>query len=353
MARDGNGAHRRIFTFGVGADVNTPLLNALATESRAAATFVLNDKEVDEKIAAVFERLCGPVMADPRLTVVDAQGRPAPGAVMDVIPERLPDLFKGDQLVVLGRYVADSPLTFELTGDFRGRVRTFRFAFAVDNASTKNGFVPRLWASRRIGVLTDAIRQAGVDSPPAYGGMFVATAATDPRARELVEEVVRLSTEFGVMTEYTAFLALEGSDLSSPDAVLRQAQQNFDRRAGRVRSGIGSVNQEMNIMAQANQSVLNHANYFNDKNLNRVSVNAVRQVGDRAFYQRHGRWVDSSYVANAQRAAPREVRFGTSEYFALANQLANDGRQGAMALNGDILLNVDGRAVLVCGPAGR
>ncbi len=334
------GSQRRIFSFGVGADVNTPLLNWISDQTGGVATFVLNDTDLEEKIARTFKRLSEPVMSNPQLRVLDRQGRDDPGAVRDMLPQPR-DLFRGDQLVVLGAYRGNQPLIFELTGNMNGRKRSFRFTFDTDKASVRNSFVPRLWASRKIGFLSDAIRQ--IQQP-----------ATDPRMKELVDEVVRLSTEFGVMTEYTSFLALEGTDLSEQDAVLSQANSNFVNRASYVRSGKASVNQEINNNFRKNQISLDHANEYTDQNLNRVSITSVRQVSDRTFYRKNGQWVDSGFVSQSSIAKPfREIGFGTEEYFDLVERLAAQGRQGSLALGGDILIMVDGRPILVRGPMGK
>ncbi len=117
---------KRVFTFGVGVDVNSPLLEHLASASRATATFVLPGEDLELKVAQVFQRLSGPVLAEPRLTVLDGDGNPAAGRTRDLIPTRLPDLFDGDQLAVLGQYVGERPLAFRLTGQYLGRQRNFR-----------------------------------------------------------------------------------------------------------------------------------------------------------------------------------------------------------------------------------
>ena len=91
-------------------DVNTPLLSKVASESRATATFVLPNEDVELKVAQVFKRLSGPVLADPELAVVTAAGAPAPARTRDVLPRQLPDLFEDDQLIVLGRYLAPRTL---------------------------------------------------------------------------------------------------------------------------------------------------------------------------------------------------------------------------------------------------
>ncbi|MCK4305690.1 MAG: VWA domain-containing protein [Candidatus Eisenbacteria sp.] len=328
---DRNPQERRIFTFGVGVDVNTPLLDRIATATRARSTYVLPGEDVEVKVA---------------------------------------------QLLLLGRYTGDDPLDFRLTGNFLGRERTFRHKFDLDRATTRNAFVPRLWASRKIATLVDAIRQMGAE-----GGLYHPdpSLARDPRFRELVDEIVRLSTEFGILTEYTAFLAEEGSELSDREFVLHRAGRNFYDRAITMRSGKAAVGQSLNYKAQAEQKVLNSSNsmVFMDaptglKNAHRggnaapgwasrsaeempagvrnVSFESVRQVNDRAFFKRQGRWVDSRILNRAVAAMPtKTIAFGSDDYCALALKLAQQGRPGSIALKGDILLEVDGESILVTG----
>src|SRR5262249_46615397 len=102
LARTGNAHERRIFTFGVGVDVNTPLPEKLAYESRATTAFILPGENVEAKVAAVFRRLHGPVLADPVLTVSTRGSRIR---ARELIPGRLPDVFEDDQIVVLGQYL--------------------------------------------------------------------------------------------------------------------------------------------------------------------------------------------------------------------------------------------------------
>ncbi|MDP2897433.1 MAG: VWA domain-containing protein [bacterium] len=355
VAMKANAYERRIFTFGVGVDVNTPLLERIALETRATATFVLPKEDVEVKVSQVFNRLSGPILASPKLEIASARQRTDSGIsvarVRDVIPDRLPDLFEGDQLVVLGKYIGEEPLTFELSGNYLGRERTFRFTFDLDNATTRNAFVPRLWASRKIGMLVDAIRQLGADVGPLPTQRSV---SGDPRLKELVDEIVSLSTEFGILTEYTAFLAREGTDLTRRDEVLAEANRNFHERAIYTRSGLGAVNQGFNSDFQRRQQVLNYRNNFFDANMNRVAIAQVQQINDMAFYRRGNRWVDSRVVEKENEVKPRrEVVFGSEEFRMLAQRLASENRQGAISFNGDVLLVVDGEPILVKGTVAK
>jgi Ca-activated chloride channel family protein len=276
------------------------------------------------------------------LDVLEKDGSPALGRTRDILPDKLPDLFEGDRLVLLGQYVGDRPVTFRIRGNYLGETRTFTFTFHFDKANVQNGFVPRLWASRKIAELIDAIRQMGADP---------ATSANDPKVKELVDEIVRLSTEFGILTEYTAFLAREGTDLGNRREVLREAADLFESRALEVRSGAAEVNQSLNMIQQKEQQTLNYSNVFLDANMQRVSVAGIQQVNDWTYYRRGNRWVDSRLIGEHAEVKPKRiVRFGSDEYIELARRLARENRQGSIALSGDVLLLVDGEPVLIQGP---
>ncbi len=351
LAVKANQYEKRIFTFGVGVDVNTPLLEKIASESRATATFVLPREDVEVKVAQVFKRLAGPVLAGPELEIVDRGGNPAAERVRDLVPSKLPDLFEGDQLILLGQYVGEVPLTFKVSGNYLGRKRTFTFTFDLEKATAKNSFVPRLWASRKIAVMIDAIRQLGADASPAT---IRGRGPTDPRIKELVDEIVRLSTEFGILTEYTAFLAREGTDLTDVHRVAEEAERNFVDRAMKTRVGLGAVNQSLNNMQLSTQAQLNVKNVYLDENLQRVAITTVQQVSDRAFYRREGRWVDSRLVTKEDQIQPdRVIEFGSAEFRELAGRLARDGRQGSLALRGDILMLVGDELILVTAGGGK
>lgn len=330
---------RRIFTFGVGVDVNAPLLEKIADESRAKAEFVLPKEDVEVKVGKVFKRLTGPVLADAKLEIVNENGDHALGRTRDIMPQTLPDLFEGDQLTLLGQYVGEEPVTFRISGNYMGKERKFKFTFKFDNADKRNGFVSRLWASRKIAELIDAVRQMGADST---------VSKNDPKVKELVDEIVRLSTEFGILTEYTAFLAREGTNFGDRHNVLEEAADSLEARAMGSRSGLAAVNQSENMMWQKNAATLNPRNSYYDDGMNRVSITSVQQINDRAYYHRNGRWIDSDLVENESQIKPtRIIEFGTDEFIELAEKLAKENRQGSIALRGDILLMIDGEAILV------
>ena len=188
------------------------------------------------------------------------------------------------------------------------------------------------------------LSQAGAGRTPSRAA---ASTAGDPRMKELVDEIVRLSMEFGILTEYTAFLAREGTDLREREEILNTVDENLRVRAVQVRSGLSAVNQSLNYQEQAAQKTLKKHNDYWDPQMQRVQNDRVQQVNDLTFYQRGDRWVDSRVAARGAGAkADREVRIGSPEFSNLAEKLARQNRPGAVAFQGEIMMEVDGEVIL-------
>jgi Ca-activated chloride channel family protein len=335
-----NHAKRRIFTFGVGVDVNTPLLSRLADDTRATASIVLPGENVEVEVAKVFERLSGPSLAEPVLAVLDRDGNRTPGRITDVIPARLPDFYENEQVVVAGRWTGRGPLRFRMEGhDAGGKGKLRRFHFTFKPNRKRHPFVPRLWATRKIAILTEALRDLGADG--------ARPDRDDPRIRELVGEIVRLSTRYGVMSEYTAFLARDGAAF---DPVARRESVATDAlisRAVAQRSGAGAANQESNLWRQKQAVQLNPTNGFLNAKLEQEEVREVRQVADKAFYRRANEWVDADLLENGADAPVESVAIGTKEFHTLVDRLVAEDRQSCLALGPGTRIEIDGKCYLV------
>ena len=343
--KNANKFNRRIFSFGVGFDVNTPLLNAMSNESRGASTFVLPKEDVETKVSQVFRRLSGPVLSDPKLAMLDAKGETTTRAVKDLLPNELNDLFEGDQLVLLGQYQGEAPLRFKINGNYLGTPRSFDFKFNVENATTRNSYVPRLWANRKIAYLIDQIRQMGADRNQSSG-----------RTKELVDEIVRLSTKFGILTEYTSFLATEENmavnGRERREEYQKQAAKKMEDQAMNVRSGMGAVSQEMNVNAQKAAPAVSRLNSYYDQSMKKVEITNVQQIADRTFFNRNNQWIDAQLMEGDKAIkADSEIEFGTPAFDKFVSQLVSEGRQGILALGSDTLLMLDGKTVLIKMPS--
>lgn len=177
----------RLFTFGVGYDVNTVLLDKLAAENGGVADYVEPQEDLEVKVSNFFARVNYPVLTDLRLNMAGVQ--------TDLVyPRELPDLFRGSQITLIGRYSNAIDMDFvrlQLNGKSGGTNRhhfynNLRFPLRTES----NDFLPRLWATRRVGWLMEQVR-------------------TNGEQRELRDEIVDLGTRYGIVTPYTSYLAVE------------------------------------------------------------------------------------------------------------------------------------------------
>ena len=304
-----NPYRRRIFSVGVGVDVNTPLLETIATETRARPAFVLPTENIQTKIAEVFRSLENPILADAKLEIVSESGRPVPERTAEIFPNPLPDLFQEDHLVVLGRYQGSEPLLFRVRGNYMGAEKTFEFTFPLKDQPAYP-FVARLWATRKIADLVRQIRKSGADADPYT---ILSNPKQDPGLKSLAADVLKLTTRYGIVTEYTAFLAEAGNTSLSRSEQLNQAYRNFDERAVKTRVGLSSVNQSINNSLLGQQHYLNGGNYYWDANMRRARASGVQQLGNGAYFLRDGTWVDGRLADQAQVTPQQVVRFGSPD----------------------------------------
>lgn len=352
-----NTKKRRVFSFGVGLDVNAPLLSAISQKSRGATTWVLPQEDVEVKVSQVFRRLDGPVMTYPELAAFGPEGVASSRIIRDQMPAELPDIYEGDQTIILGRYTSNQPVKVRIEGSFYGQARAFDLTIDPAAASTRNGFVPRLWAMRKVTTLVDEVRQAGADGAQPSEG----------RMREITDEIVRLSTTWGILTEYTAFLSREDADFSRGlPALSAPAREALRDGAINTRWGAGGAGQQLDFETKQSASNTQSTNVYSvgrpaspkgapgggggEAKVEQVRVASVQNIGDKTFYNRKQRWVDALLLEHENEAPDRTVEFGTEAYFVLANQLAVEGRQSMLAQGGEVYLQLAKERVLVKGP---
>src|SRR5216110_1843768 len=126
------GDDARIFSFGVGSDVNTQLLDQIAEGTRAFSQYVLANEDLEVKVSSFYTRIKEPALTNVRLEFGGGVG------TSKLYPAQLPDLFKGDQLVVTGRYTGSGEVEAKLTGMANGREQTFSYKLKFDDRNTTN-----------------------------------------------------------------------------------------------------------------------------------------------------------------------------------------------------------------------
>jgi Ca-activated chloride channel family protein len=328
MLGTANPGKRRVFTFGVGVDLNAPLLASIARTTGGREDFVLPGADVEVPVASLARRLEGVVAVNPKLVFADPQ------RVDEVLPSQLPDWFAGDQILVLGRYRGTSALMLSLeAGVSTGPERKLATTLQIDpsSATTANGFVPRLWASRRIASLTESLRALGADSEEL---------PSDSRTRELIDEIVRLSLAHGILSEYTAFLADESAPSPQSSAATSGVRTRMEKRLIQTRSGAAAVNQELNAKAQREAPFTAKDNRRLDAALAQVAESKVQQIADKTFQLRGDVWQDADAPADGQ---TKDVEIGTPEFDDLVDQLVSSNRQSILGLPGEVLISQSGQ----------
>ena len=175
----------RIFTWGVGYDVDTQLLDAMAEINGGVSEYVRPEEDIEAKVSAFYAKASRPVLTGLELAVVGDKVQLA-----NFMPRAIPDLYAGGQLVLMGRYTGSGDVALRLTGRVNDAAETFTYEAGFSAEDKKHAFLEPLWAKRRIGVLLDQIRLHG-------------------ESKELVDDVIRLSKEYGIQTPYTSYLILE------------------------------------------------------------------------------------------------------------------------------------------------
>src|SRR5437870_2245089 len=328
----------RIFSFGIGSDVNTQLLDQIAEGTRAFSQYVLANEDLELKVSKFYTRIKEPVLTNVRLEFGGGV------RASKLYPAQLPDLFKGDQLVVTGRYTGSGEVEAKLTGMANGREQTFNYKVKFNDSS--NDYVARLWATRRVGFLLDEIRIHG-------------------ETNELRDEATDLARRFGIVTPYTAYLIVEDEDRrrvpmtersmqsmsadnaarvevskawggfkdkeDGEDAVANARSQNAfkfaDQSAASINSGAAESLRGFTLAAPAAKSESDRVTQYTQQS---------KFVNGRAFFQNGKQWVD----AKAQNTTRRErVQFNSEAYFDLLKK--HPEAAPWMALGQNVLLSLD------------
>lgn len=271
-----NTAKSRLFVFGVGYDVNTELLDKLSLDNRGTSVYVGENEDLEVSISGYYEKISSPLLADLSLSFTGIE-------TFQTYPQTLPDLFKGSQLVVLGRYKGTGPISIVLMG----KVGKAEKRFGLENQKLVQdesyNFLPRLWATRRIGYLLEQIRLHGDE-------------------KELADEIRNLGVKYGIVTPYTSFLVTE-KERQTIAAAAPAAQEALDARKT---TGAGAVK-----LSQATQQ------FKAQEQAPEVVSQQIRYKEDKTFYLKDGLWVDSVYKEGSP---VDEIRFNSEAYYRLLSE---------------------------------
>jgi Ca-activated chloride channel family protein len=300
-------------------------LDKLAAENGGVADYVEPKEDLEVKVSNFFAKVNYPVLTDLKLDMA--------GVETDLVyPRALPDLFRGSQVILIGRYHNPIDMDFvrlQLSGNSSGADKRFfynnlRFPLRED----ANDFLPRLWATRRVGWLMEQVR-------------------TNGEQQELRDEIVDLGTRYGIVTPYTSYLALEPG--AAPQNVTSGLFKNRDSGLGRMMNAPAPAPKAADASA-----ITGAAGVFQSKrsraqqDVIRVEQEqpstVMRSAGGKTFYLRDGVWTDSDFKAGGT-LPETVVKFGSDEYFALLKQKPQLGMY--FSLGEKVIVIFDGRVYRV------
>lgn len=304
-----NTANVRIHVLGVGSDVNTHLLDKIAEDTRGTREYCTEKEDLEIKLSDLAERLSAPVLANPELAFEGVE-------ILETYPVQLPDLFRGESLVVTGRYTGGGPATVRLTGRTPDRQVTLGYETEFPDLNAENDFLPRLWASRKIAYLLDEMRLHGEN-------------------QEAVDEVTELATRYGIVTPYTAALIVEDTPMGGPPAASGSSMEwprVRDRGRGASGGRFGGVpgggrfarspaaEPAVGRDAVETSRALRRAQEAETADATKTLRDedgkpVIRHVGEKAFVNVDGRWTDTTWKEQEQK--PRRVEAFSAAYFEL------------------------------------
>ncbi|PYO91432.1 MAG: hypothetical protein DMD62_15965 [Gemmatimonadetes bacterium] len=261
----------RVFSFGVGDDVNTYLLDRLTERARGTTEYVRPGENIEQAVGTLAAKVASPVLTD--VTMTASSGI----ELYDLQPGNLPDLFAGDEMVVLGRYrgVGSGEWSVTVHGRRNGRQEEFRTSVG-DRENTDARYIEQLWAARKAGALSREIRLRG-------------------QTPELMNSLKQLALRYGILTEYTSYLVQE------PTVALRREAENRVMQAPAAapaeQAGAGAVGRAAQDKSMAGAMRLDAVTVVNGMEIDefrraRSGINPTQRVGGRLFILRDSTWTD-------------------------------------------------------------
>jgi Ca-activated chloride channel family protein len=299
MARQFNETGARIFTFGIGNNVNTVLLDRLATESSADAFYIRPQESVTVAVAEFFAQIQAPVLGSPTLDL-SAFG------FSDTYPAELPELFAGKTVTVFGRYSAPGSAQVQLYGVSGANPTLTEFAVMLPEFALHNPATPRIWATRHVGELLRAIKLG--DNDPA-----------------LPIEALDVARRFGVTTEFTYFVTDEDGNT---EFVYAEVPQDV--------SGSVAVDTSSSIDG-----------YTERGDYGATATSTIRYASDRTFRSYERRMTDTSLPDGPEWV---DVHFASTLYFELIQSEVDRGLATLLSLTREEELEFHGAALRISDP---
>ena len=319
--------NRRIFSFGVGADLNAALVERLAVEGRGTAHFVRPDESVERVVSVVASRLTSPVVTDVRVSTEGVR-------LIKRHPTDAADIFAGQDYVMLARYDGNGPSRIRFEGQTADGPVSWSSRVAFPSSSRENSFIARLWATQRVGYLSAEKRKNG-------------------NSREIDDEIKELGEKYAIPTEFSSYLVLEpgmrpmlnqvtvtgsvsGAGVAGGSAAGADRRRDAMSVAPAAPANVQSFEAARAAAAQRSATTLDTSNEadFSGKG------SSVRRAGARSFILRDGVWTDvrRTSAMRVVKVSPYSAAYfrllelipDLAEAFALGDRVVVTGREIAL-----------------------
>jgi Ca-activated chloride channel family protein len=170
----------RLFTVGIGAAPNSHFMRNAARFGRGTFTYIGDVQQVQERMSELFAKLDAPVMTSINVHSTDS--------IAESWPERIPDLYRGEPLVVAMR-VSAATANAKIT--LHGNIGNEKWSKELTlPAAGSNDGIARLWGREKIESLMDHI-----------------TDGSDPKNVEAA--VIAVALQHHLVSQYTSLVAID------------------------------------------------------------------------------------------------------------------------------------------------
>ena len=180
----------RIFSFGVGSSVNRYLLDRMAILGKGAVAYIGLDESAGEIVDSFYERISHPALTDVTIDWGNME-------VTDVYPNTVPDLFVGRPVIITGRFKGDRDTRIRVAGRVGSDDQEFNIPVELNDAAATHKGIACVWARKQIETL--------------------ANRATYDSSSDLPGQIKTVALEYGLMSSYTAFIAVDSSRQTAGD----------------------------------------------------------------------------------------------------------------------------------------
>ncbi|HPZ11754.1 MAG TPA: VIT domain-containing protein [Bacillota bacterium] len=177
--------NNRLFAFGIDTAVNSYFINQLAEAGRGLPEFIYPGERIEDKVIRQFYRINSPVSSDVTVKWSAMQD-------VELYPQEITAIFDREPLILVGKYSGELTGSLSLSGMLKEEDYRVEMDLTRLRTDSSFSFLKKIWAKMKIDHLEKSLE------------------GINPRRREnLVEELVKISREYGVGSAHTSFVAVQ------------------------------------------------------------------------------------------------------------------------------------------------